>query len=184
MNQRIAWILMIVISVIAVATVFIRQTSQPPPLKTYTERHAYSITYPKGWFQYGRGQKTGYEILALYNYNYRKLNNPNNRFGAGQIKISVNILVKESKSLEQIAESQFTGNEEDIKKETLIIDGHQAIRITARFDSSEDEELSPMIKTYLDYKDNQYIMLVGYYNGDESSAKIINRIHDSFKVLK
>lgn len=182
MNKRIAWFSIIFISVIAISYLIFYRNNQS--LITYTEPHCYSISYPRGWLKDGGGIQNGFEILALFSYDYHHLGNQGDGFGPGQIKIALSIVDKGRKSLEEVVQSELTGKEAELKKESLMINGNRAIRIKALFNSQEETGLSPMIKTYIEFKNNQYAMLVGYYDGDQNSVKIIDKIQQSFQVLK
>ena len=157
----------------------IRLQSRPV---VYTEPQAYSIVFPGNWKIDGGGQKSGYEILSIYSYDYQKVTNPGGGFGRGQIKIAVSIVDKEAKTLTRIVNEKFTGTEKSFKKEFLNIDGHKAIRISGIFDAGD--AFSPMIETFIDYSENEYAWLVGYHSGDRKSAATIMKVEESFKVLK
>lgn len=171
----------IIISLIAAYYLFNRPAG-PQTFTNYTEPGAFSISYPSGWLREEQGLTSGAEILSIYSYDYRNLAVADQSFGPGQIKITVSILAKGVNSLEQIADNQFIEMEKNYRKELLIIDGRQAIRISSL--SEPGTGLSPRIKMYVDYSDNQYALITGDYYGDKTSAIIIRRIQESFRTVK
>jgi hypothetical protein len=179
MNKLIAWLSIIIITIIAGYYLLNRQPIQLQTFMTYTEPGAYSISYPVGWMREEQGRTIGSEILALYSYDYRNPEVVVDRFGPGQIKITVGILAKSFKSFDQIVDSQFTGTKKDYREELLHINGRQAIRISPLFKPTGGS--SSRIDIYIDYTDDQYALVTGYYNGDENGAAIIRRVQESFQ---
>lgn len=182
MNKLIAWASIITITIISAYYLLNRQSIQLQTFTIYNEPHAYSISYPLGWLREEQGQTSGHEILALYSYDYRNPEVADDVFGSGQIKITVSILAKGSKLLEQIVDSQYSGIPKNYRKELLNINGRQAVRISPLSKPTADS--SPRIEMYIDYTDAQYALLVGYYNGDETSRAIIRKIQETFRLVK
>jgi hypothetical protein len=190
MNKRTIWISIIIVLIIVAAVLILRplwnSSGGKPSSQTYRKPHAYSLTYPKGWRRYGSGEKKGYEILAIYSYNYKKVTDPGSGFNTGQIKIAVSILERPrsnqgQQTLEEIVKTEFRGTEKNFTQKDLTINGCRAIRVSAVLET--EDSLSPIIETFIEYKDHQYVSLAGYYDGAESAAKEITKIQDSFQVL-
>lgn len=179
MNKTLAWMSIIVISLIAAYNLVNRQPPRPQAFINFIEPGAYSISYPPDWFREEQGLTSGSEILTLYSYDYRNLNINNGGFGPGQIKITVSILAKGLKSLEQIAENHYSETTKNCPKERFIVNGLQAIRMSIQ--SGTGANLSPRIEMYVDYSGKEYALITGYYNGDKTAAAIIRKIQESFK---
>ncbi len=182
MRKFVAWVSIIVFGLMAVYIITRRDSNSQPQFVTFTLPKAYAITYPKGWLREGGRQKSGFEILAIYNYDYRNVTNPDGSFEPGQIKIALSIVDKGFKPLTRIIDEQYAGADRDFTQEVLKLGERQAIRVSGNFAANGD--ISSKIETYLDYNDHQYAMLVGYYNGDTATAKIIETVQASFEVLK
>ncbi|MCL6589314.1 MAG: hypothetical protein K6U80_05095 [Firmicutes bacterium] len=193
MNKRILWISIAAIFIISAPFLILRPlwnsfTGKPSSqFQTYHKPHAYSIAYPKGWWLYESGETTGYEILAIYSYNYRKVTNPGSGFSARQIKIALSILARPKsnqglQTLEEIVKAEFKGSGKIFIQKALTINGRRAIRVRAVLET--EDSVSPVIETFIEYKDHQYVCLTGYYDGAESAAQEIINIQDSFQVLE
>lgn len=187
MKKPITWISLILIFLVTAGTIVLRPLWKPlifegadPQSETYRVPHAYALTYPKGWRRIGSGEKTGYEILSIYSYNYRQVTDPGSGFSGDQIKIALSILDRNSSTLAEIVNAEFTGAEKNFTRKTLTINGRRAIQVTALHESDES---FPVIETFIEYKDQQYAHLIGYYNGAEPAAQAIIKIQNSFQVL-
>jgi hypothetical protein len=176
-----AWVSIIFISIFTAYYLWNRHPIVPLFYTTVTEPGAYSISYPSGWLREEQGVTSGSEILTLYSYNYRALEFSNQGLGPGQIKITVSILPKGVISLEQIVDNQIVGIQKVYRKQFLNIHDCQAIRIS--LPSKTGTNPCPRIGVVLDYSENQYALIMGYYNGEKTAAAIIRRIQESFKPV-
>ncbi|HHV64613.1 MAG TPA: hypothetical protein GXX46_06020 [Peptococcaceae bacterium] len=150
--------------------------------KEYTEPGVYTIKYPEDWALEGGGQRLGYEILAFYKADPDANLGPHGGQDPNSAKVAVSIVAKEGKSFEKVIQDYYLDNDLENKskvEEELVIDGHQALRVSYTYDS-------PIISMLLDIDEVRYAIITGYHGEGSEKEKLIREIkliQESFRVL-
>lgn len=142
--------------------------------KTYRSPKVFSIQYPSGW----NVNKTHNKYVAITNYKPR--------VGGGTNFIKTEITFAQG-SMEKTFNKGISNNTEHnaiiTKREKLTIGGRQALRFWVTDNSGFD--FPNIIITYIRYNNNQTAIVSSYYTSSNTSAVgTIQRIHQSFKVIK
>lgn len=158
-------------------------SAEPVGFKEYTEPGAYTIKYPEGWTMEGGGRQLGYEILAFYKADPDVNIGPHGGQDPNSAKIAVSIVAKEDRSFEQAVQDYYLNNElenkENKSEEELVVDGHQALRVSYTHDN-------PIISLLIDLDEKRYAIITGYHGEGSEKDKLIREIkliQESFRVL-
>ena len=151
-------------------------------LATYTEPGEFSIQYPSHWKLEGGGKNLGFEILSLSKSDPDVKESAHGGQDPNSAKIVLSIQERNSKPLDKIVDEYSTETKKIYKKESLSVNGLEAIR--TYFNAADQN--TPGMEIFIAYKNDKYVVIAGSYGigqEKESMAKDIKQIQESFKVI-